>query len=327
MRENHTSYAFAQNIIADLLGESASTISRVIKDLGFDKVNPESKKVKKYSLLDTRKICQSITRKNEFDKKIHVFYNMKGGTGKTSVCAQIASQLSIIGYNVLIIDCDPQGHMTSILGFPEEENHLTMYDVLVNGISILDAIVNVMPGLDAILSNLSLSRVEVPLSQKNRREEKIKNSLHNITDKYDFIMIDTNPSFSTLNLNALFCADQINFICETAPFSLFGLRVMFTETQNFFEDMKQKFNYKIIPNKYESKTATAQEVLGALRGTYKENVMESLVRKCEDINIASKECKPIAAFCARKSIAFEDIQEVLHEFIKLSKKTLLSSAA
>jgi len=177
MRENHKDYAFAQNIIADLLGESTSTISRVIKDLGIDMVNVESKKVKKYSIEDTRQIAQHLSAKDEFSKKTHVFYNLKGGTGKTSICAQLASHLAIIGYNVLIVDCDPQGHMTSILGFPEEENHLTMYDVLVNDMSIIDAVTNVMPGLDAILSNLSLSRVEVPLSQKARREEKIKSAL------------------------------------------------------------------------------------------------------------------------------------------------------
>jgi len=129
-----------------------------------------------------------------------------------------------------------------------------------------------------------------------------------------------------LNLNALFCADQINFVCETAPFSLYGLRVMLGETISFFEDMKKKFVYKIIPNKYESKTATAQEVLGYLRGNYKDHVMGSIVRKCEDINIASKECKPIAAFCARKSIAFEDIQDLLREFLELSKRDLLAAA-
>jgi hypothetical protein len=46
--------------------------------------------------------------------------------------------------------------------------------------------------------------------------------------------------------------------------------------------MDKKITYQIIPNKYESKTATSQEVLGALRRNYKEHVMESIVRKCED---------------------------------------------
>lgn len=52
--------------------------------------------------------------------------------------------------------------------------------------------------------------------------------------------------------------------------------------------MESKVNYKIIPNKYESKTATSQEAIGTLRFDYREHVMSSVVRKCEDINISAK---------------------------------------
>lgn len=69
--------------------------------------------------------------------------------------------------------------------------------------------------------------------------------------------------------------------------------------------LKKDLNYLIIPNKYESKTATDQEVLGYLRAHYKDHVMESIIRKCEDINIASKDRKPIAAFCKRNSVKYE----------------------
>ena len=325
MKENHQDYSFAQNIIADLIGVSTPTITRTIKGLKLKNVNTESIKVKKYSVDNARLIAQQSMEPLEFEKKVHVFYNLKGGTGKTSICSQVASHLAIMGFNILVIDCDPQAHLTSVLGYPEDGNFMTMYDVLINGININDAIENVMPGLDAILSNISLSRVEVTLSQRARREEKLYENIKQIADRYDFILLDTNPSFSTLNLNALFCADQVNFVCETAPFSLYGLRVMLEETISFFDEMGREFIYKIIPNKYESKTATAQEVLGYLRAHYKESVMDAVVRKCEDINIASKERKPVAAFCKRKSIAFEDIVDLLHEFLNLSKRSLLNT--
>lgn len=327
MLKNHIDYSFAQNIIADINNVSPSTITRLIKEMNLESVSPVTSKIKKYSLSDTQLLSQKLQQPHEIIKKTHVFYNMKGGTGKTSICAQIASHLSIVGYKVLLIDCDPQAHMTSILGFPEGEDYMTIYDVIVNNVSIDDAKINVMAGLDAVLSNLSLSRVEVPLSQKNRREEKLLGAISEIENHYDFIMIDTNPSFSNLNLNALYCANQINLICETAPFSLYGLRVMLEETISFFNDMNRTFDYRIIPNKYESKTATAQEVLGYLRAHYKENVMDSIVRKCEDINIASKECKPLSTFCKRKSIAFEDIMDLFHEFIGLSTKESKAVAA
>lgn len=327
MLKNHNEYSFSQKIISKLSNVAASTVSRSIKDWGVESISPENSKIKKYSLQDTRGIIQKILPESMVTHKIHTFYNMKGGTGKTSVCAQISSHLAILGYKVLVIDCDPQAHMTSILGFPEGEDYMTIYDTIVNNVPMSEAIVNVMPGLDVILSNLSLSRVEVPLSQKNRREEKLLGAIEEVKNAYDFIVLDTNPSFSNLNLNALYCADQIYLICETAPFSLYGLRVMLKETIAFFEEMNKPLNYKILANKYESKTTTAQEVLGYLRANYKDNVMDSIVRKCEDINIASKECRPLATFCKPNSVAFEDIMDLLHEFLGSSLSLKQSNAA
>ena len=212
MIKNHISYTMSQNMISELAGVSPSTVMRTVRELEISNVNLETQKIKKYSLEDTRKIINKIRDPLNIIVKTHVFYNLKGGTGKTVQCSQLASHLAIAGFNVLGIDLDPQGHLSNIFGLPDDGNYLTLYDVIINGINIKDAITQVMPGLDVIPSNLSLSRVEVPLSQKNRREEKLNDVVSSIYSNYDFILIDTNPSFSTLNLNALYCADQVNFV-------------------------------------------------------------------------------------------------------------------
>jgi len=311
--------SFSQNMIADLIGVSPQSVLRAIKDLKLHNINTESLKRKKYSFEDTRSISNYIKPKNQsIKKKIHVFYNLKGGTGKTSLCYQLGFHLSIVGYKVLFLDCDPQGHLSTALNFPEDENYNTLYDILINGIPFNESIVSILPGLDAVPSNLSLSRVEVPLSQKARREDKLIEIISEVIDQYDFIFIDTNPYISTLNLNALIAADHVNLVCETAPFSLYGLRVLLEETTKFFSEMKKPLDYKIIANKYESRTATAQEVLGYLRSHYKESVMNSVIRKSEDINISTKEKLPISSFCKRKSLGLEDVKDLMNEIITLS---------
>jgi chromosome partitioning protein len=55
--------------------------------------------------------------------------------------------------------------------------------------------------------------------------------------------MDTNPTISTLNMNALFASDKINIVCETQPFSLNGLRILVDEMESFFHDMKIAPNY------------------------------------------------------------------------------------
>ena len=74
-------------------------------------------------------------------------------------------------------------------------------------------------------------------------------------------------------------------------------------------------NFKVIANKFETKTATAQEVLGVLRTDYSKEMMNSVIRKCEDLNLSSKNKLPIWAFASKNSAAFEDMNDLLKEFI------------
>lgn len=314
---------FNQSIISQLCRVSANTISRAVSHLSVKPDDPE-KTHKRYSFENTRLITDFIfaAERRPIKNKVHVFYNFKGGTGKTSLCFQTATHLSLLGFKVLALDLDPQGHLSNALGIEEGWNGQTIYDVLVHQAKLSDCLVEIMPGFDLLPANISMTRIEVPLSTKTKREEKLKLILEDYRSKYDFIVIDTNPTISTLNMNALVASDKVNVVCETQPFSLVGLRVLVDEIESFYNDMKMHANYCIIPNKYEIKTATAQEVLGALRKEYKDHVMSAVVRKNEEINIANKRHLPIAAFCKGKSVAFEDIMDLVHILIAESLEQL-----
>lgn len=312
-------FLFSQSMLSMMSNVTPSTLSRVATkmDLGIKK----EKGRKKYNFQNSRKILYEIIGKYyKINKKVQVFFNFKGGTGKTSLCHQMSIHMALFGFKVLAIDCDPQSHLTYSLGFDEEEDNVTLYDVLVNKLPIKEAVRNVYPGVDAIPSDLSLTRVELTLSQSTNREKLLKKAISPLKDQYDFIFIDTNPTISILNQNATYCSDVVNIVCETQPFSLKGLEMLITELNEFSLAMEKEIPYRIIPNKYESKTATSQEVLGSLRYDYKDAVMESIVRKCEDINISAKKRMPVCAFCKKKSIAFEDICDLSLDLLKKSSE-------
>jgi chromosome partitioning protein len=313
--------SFNQAMISQLTQMSPNTVSRQIASLHIEPIANETSHNKRYSFDSTRSITNSLyaSHKRPIKQKIQVFYNFKGGTGKTSLCYQVASHLAILGYKVLALDLDPQGHLSSIMRIPEDWNGPTIYDIVINGVPLEDALVEVMPGLDLLPANISMTRIEVPLSSKTKREEKLKNILDPMRDKYDYIIMDTNPTISTLNMNALVASDRVNVVCETQPFSLSGLRVLVEQMVNFYQDMGFQTNYCIVPNKYEIKTAISQEVLGALRSEYGSLVMSSVVRKSEDINAASKKKQPVSTFCKSKSTAFEDVMDLVHEIVTLSQ--------
>lgn len=321
-------FYFNQSMLGHITRAPKASLSRTITNLDVVPIINESSHNRKFDVASIRKVAEEIYASNykPIYQKVQVFYNFKGGTGKTSLCFQVATHLSLLGFKVLCIDLDPQAHLSSALGINEDQNCLTTYDILINDTNVDDALVNIFPGLDLIPSNISLTRVEIPLNAKNRREEKLKNVIDSLRSEYDYIVIDTNPTISTLNMNALVASDRINIVCETQPFSLSGLRVLVEELDKFYLDMDIKPNYCIIPNKYEIKTATAQEVLGALRSEYGNLVQNTIVRKSEEINIASKKKLPISAFCKSKSAAFEDILDLVHEIVRISGQSLYLAA-
>lgn len=314
---NKQNFYFSQSMLTKIANVSASTISRLSTKL--DMKNLKSEVRKKYDFSQARLILkQAIGIEHLIHKKIQVFFNFKGGTGKTTICHQVAVHMALLGFKVLAIDCDPQAHLTYALGVTEEEENLTLYDVIVNKLPIKETIKNIYPGLDIIPSDLSLTRIELPLSHSINREKILNKIIEPLKKEYDFIFIDTNPTISILNQNTTYCADVVNIVCETQPFSLKGLEMLVRELKDFSIAMDQPINYKIIPNKYESKTATSQEVLGSLRHDYKEVVMESIIRRSEDMNISAKKRMPVCAFCKKNSIAFEDICDLSLAILKES---------
>lgn len=314
---------FSQVMLATIANISPATISRLSAKLDMKNIKSEVRQ--KYDFSQARLILkQAMGNDYLINNKIQVFFNFKGGTGKTTICHQVSVHMALLGFKVLAIDCDPQAHLTYALGVAEEEEKLTLYDVIVNKLPIKETIKNIHPGLDIIPSDLSLTRIELSLSHLTNREKILNKTIEPLKKEYDFIFIDTNPTISILNQNTTYCADMVNIVCETQPFSLKGLEMLIGELKDFAHVMEQKINYRIIPNKYEAKTATSQEVLGILRHDYKDVVMESIIRRSEDMNISAKKRLPVCAFCKKNSIAFEDICDLSLAMLKESAKSDLN---
>ncbi|NRA73687.1 MAG: AAA family ATPase [Rickettsiales bacterium] len=317
MKQDLSTITFNQKMISFLSSQTTSTVSRYMNEQNIPFIKEFGNSRKRYSFDETRKAIKELSMKQgKIREKIQVFFNFKGGTGKTSICHQTAVHLTLLGFSVLAIDCDPQAHLSASLGFNEYSDDLTLYDVLINNLQINEVIKPVYPGLDIVPSNLSMTKIELPLSQKPGRERILDRSLEPVKNKYDFILIDTNPTISVLNHSATYAAHRLNIVCETQPYSLKGLDLLIEEIKTFSSAMEHQVNYCIIPNKYESKTVTAQEALGSLRHTYKELVTESLIRKCEEFNISAKKSLPIHAFSNTKSIALEDIRDLVNELVE-----------
>lgn len=310
-----------------LSGFSKQSIHRFLKDkepIGGKK----SQKNQKYYLHDAREVIRSIFAKNFLvNKKVLSFYNFKGGTGKTSICFQVSTHLAMMGFKVLVIDADPQGHLSTSLGFDNSQGYLTLFDIVKENIPFERAVKKVFSGLDCIPANLSLTRIEVALNEMPRREERMKMVLDAVRDKYDYIIFDTNPTISNLNRNVLTASDLVNIVCETQPYSLNGLKLLMDDIKSFYQSMNiRPPSMVIIPNKYEDRMSSSGEAMSLLRKNYSDIMKPDFaVRKSEDINIAAKLSLPLGVFAKSNSNAFEDILEVVNYLLELTAEKVITT--
>mgnify|MGYP001196087583 CR=1 FL=1 len=309
-----------QRIMALISEEKPSGICRSIARKKIKHIETGNQRNLKYSHTDSQLVLKDYIKANEIKKKVWSFYNFKGGTGKTSLCFQVSTLLALMGYKILVIDSDPQGNLSSSLGFDTTDSYLTLYDVVIKNIAAEEAIQKIFTNYYCIPSNIACSRFDMELNMLGRREEKFKFHLSHLKNVFDFIIFDTNPYISFVVRNVMIFSDLINIPCETQSYSLNALRVLFEDMNIFFHNMEVKMpEFIIIPNKYEDRYGSSGEAMHILRENYKENLIPNFaVRKAEDFNIAAKEGLPIPCIARKNSIALEDILYL--------KKYLLSKA-
>ena len=149
------------------------------------------------------------------EAKIIAICNQKGGVGKTTTTVNLGIGLAKEGKRVLVIDADPQGDLTTCLGWKNGDELQTTLADLMNKtlperpIGKGEGILHHEEGVDLLPSNLELSAMEMNLVNAMSRELTLKNCLKEIKKDYEYILIDCMPSLGMITVNALAAADSV----------------------------------------------------------------------------------------------------------------------
>ncbi len=156
--------------------------------------------------------------------KVISIANQKGGVGKTTTAINLCAGLAEHGWNVLLIDADPQGNSTSGMGIDRKEIRVGLYESLVENFPLTDIVLET--GYDhfsIIPSTRDLVGVDAELFGLEGREQRMKSSLTLLREEYDFIFIDCPPSLTLVTVNALTAADSVLVPIQTEFYALEGL--------------------------------------------------------------------------------------------------------
>jgi chromosome partitioning protein len=135
--------------------------------------------------------------------------NQKGGVGKTTTVANTAAALAAAGRRVVVIDLDPQAHLTIHLGVEPQAVQGGAYEVLTQSADFARSLMLVRPNLWLLAADINLVGAETELVSIVGREIILREAVQPCQDQFDFCLIDCAPSLGLLSLNALAAAQEV----------------------------------------------------------------------------------------------------------------------
>jgi len=248
--------------------------------------------------------------------KIVTVCNQKGGTGKTTSAINLAAYLALAGKRVLLIDLDPQANATSGLGINQHDIKKSTYHVLLEELNIKDILQpTTINNLLLAPSNLDLTGAEVELVGALGRENRLKKSLLNEKDNFDFIMVDSPPSLGLLTINALCAADSVLVPVQCEYYALEGL----TQLVNTINLVKNNLNPNLVIEGVlltmaDYRTNLTKEVIQEVRNYFKDKVYQTVIPRNIRLSEAPSYGKPIALY-DKDSVGAQKYEELSKEVL------------
>jgi len=227
--------------------------------------------------------------------KIIAICNQKGGVGKTTTVVNLGYYLAYKGKKVLVIDFDPQGNCTSGLGLDKSKIEKSIYDVLINNVNIQDVIHDVnTTQLKIAPSNIDLVGAEIELVSCMNREYKLKHSIKDLINDFDFILIDSPPSLGILTINALTAATSVLIPIQCEYYALEGLSQLLNTIDLVRNNLNPELQIEnVLLTMADYRTNLTSEVINETRQFFKEKVFKAIIPRSIKLGEAPGFGKPI----------------------------------
>jgi chromosome partitioning protein len=221
------------------------------------------------------------------------FLNHKGGVGKTTSVVNVGAGLTILGSRVLLVDLDPQGHLTSFLGVEPGEVNKTIYDVLRGEAHPREAIVTKplaarfcidgresQLSLSVIPSTIDFTEAEMTLAQREDREFLLRNAISGISHDYHYVLFDCSPSLGLVSINALAASDKVFIPIQTEYLALKSLEDLIRK----IESVKAGLNLELaigglVATRFDGRKVLSRAIVQSLKERFGALLLETMIRE------------------------------------------------
>ena len=232
--------------------------------------------------------------------KIISIANQKGGVGKTTTAINLSASLAALEFKTLIIDADPQANSTSGLGHDPRKIKKSIYECMINDISIKKAILNTkIKYLDIVPSHIDLVGAEIEMVDIEDREYRMKNILKNVKKNYDFIIIDCSPSLGIVTVNSLNASDSVIIPVQCEYFALEGLGKLLETIKLIQNNLNKKLTIEgILMSMYDVRLRLSNQVVEEVQTHFKNLVFNTIIPRNVKLSEAPSFGIPVISYDA-----------------------------
>ncbi len=221
------------------------------------------------------------------------FLNQKGGVGKTTSVVNVGTGLTILGSKVLLVDLDPQGHLTGFLGIGPDETGYTIYDVMRGRVHPREALVTrplrariyigdseARLSISVIPASLELADADVAFANTFEREHLLERAIARVNGEYDYILFDCPPSLGFISTNALVASRKVFIPVQTEYLALRSLEKLMEKIESVMTGLNPDLMIGgLFATRYDGRKVLNRAVVETMKERYGALFLDTVIRE------------------------------------------------
>ncbi|MSR85538.1 ParA family protein [Candidatus Uhrbacteria bacterium] len=242
--------------------------------------------------------------------------NQKGGVGKTTTAINLGAYLAELGKFVLVVDLDPQANATSGMGIDHRGLERGVYEAILGQVRMQEIVqMSAHEGLHVAPATTALAGLNIELVDMERREFRLRDSLLEVRNDYDFILIDCPPTLGLITLNGIVAGDEILIPVQAEYYALEGLGQLLETVQLVKDRLRPEVDVLgAVITMYDGRTKLSDDVLQELYKYFPNNIFRAVIPR--NVRLAE------APSFGRTIVHFDPISKGAKAYERLAREIL-----